>query len=79
MMIGFMITNIVKENRMIDFKEQLKNLEIGDKVWVCWVGPGDESCSSDGILQQIGEEFIIVNNIEIKDYELLEIENRNER
>ena len=60
-----------KRNRRIANK--IRNLKVGDDVWVEYRKPDGEQCNHDAIIDEIGNGYIVVNHIIIEMNELVSI------
>jgi len=57
----------------LKFKEKVKRLRLGDRVWVNYLTDYGV-ISKDGIVEDIGKDYIVIDKYLIHNYELINID-----
>jgi len=57
------------------WRNKIRGIEVGDNVFVTYTHPQieDTDCSCIGILEEIGDKYIVVNHCIIEEFELMNI------
>jgi len=55
------------------YSNKIRDLKVGDDVWVEYRKPSGEQCSHDAIVDEIGNGYIVVNHYIIEMHELVSI------
>lgn len=63
-----------KEKKLnLKFRDKVKRLRLGDRVWVNYFVFDAGAISKDGIVEDIGKDYIVIDKYLIHNYELINI------